>query len=210
MVGMAGTEIRPPNHLLTAIMVPAVKEKTVPKETARPSDATLIEGCLRGDQNSWETLIRRYHNLIYSVPIGYRFSLDEASDVFQSVCVILLKNLKTLRNVETLSAWIYITTRRQCWKMSKKTNRELELDEMDHISSSEPEGEKLVLQHQIRAALEQLPDKCRDLLVALYYADPPLSYEEITTNLRIPYGSIGPTRARCLERLQKILKKTHK
>lgn len=149
-------------------------------------------------------LIRKYQNLIYSVPIRYHFSLQDSADVFQTVCVILLKNLKTLRNVETLSTWLYVTTRRQCWKMAKKTSKEVELEEFDD-AVVEPESEKLVLQHQVRVGLEQLSDKCRDLLKALYYSDPPLSYEQITENMGIPYGSIGPTRARCLEGLQKIL-----
>ena len=187
-------------------MVPAVRTKPSQKELSVPNDAGLVEGCLKGDQQSWEVLIRKYQNLIYSVPINYRFSVQDAADVFQSVCVILLRNLKTLRNVETLSAWIYVTTRRQCWKMAKKTSKEVELVEFEQ-QSEEPEAEKLVLQHQVRSGLQQLSEKCRDLLQALYYSDPPLSYEEITRDLGIPYGSIGPTRARCLERLQKILTK---
>src|SRR5262245_38741091 len=129
-------------------MVPAVGTKSSQKEPPDPTDAGLVDGCLRGDPESWETLIRKYQNLIYSVPISYRFSVQDAADVFQSVCVILLKNLKTLRNVETLSAWIYVTTRRQCWKMAKKTSKEVELVEFEQ-QSEEPQAEKLVLQHQV-------------------------------------------------------------
>ena len=33
-------------------------------------------------------------------------------------------------------------------------------------------------------------------------ADPPMSYDEISTKLGIPKGSIGPTRARALEQLR--------
>ena len=90
--------------------------------------------------------------------------------------------------------------------MAKKTRMEVELVDFEQ-QSEEPVAEKLVLQHQVRAGLSQLSEKCRDLLKALYYSDPPLSYDEITRDLGIPYGSIGPTRARCLERLQKVLKK---
>jgi RNA polymerase sigma factor (sigma-70 family) len=187
-------------------MVPAVRTKSPLKAPQDLADADLVDGCLKGDQQSWESLIRKYQNLIYSVPINYRFSVQDAADVFQSVCVILLKNLKTLRSVETLSAWIYVTTRRQCWKMAKKTRMEVELVDFEQ-QAEEPVAEKLVLQRQVRGGLSQLSEKCRDLLKALYYSDPPLSYEEITRDLGIPYGSIGPTRARCLERLQKVLKK---
>jgi RNA polymerase sigma factor (sigma-70 family) len=168
------------------------------------TDAQLIEKCLNGNQEAWEILIRKYQNLIYSVPIHYRFSAQDAADVFQSVCVILLKKLNTLRSAETLSSWLYVTTRRACWKMAKKKSVEVELEE-GVGGSIESKGEELVLQHQVRVGMEQLSDKCRELLNALYYSEPPLSYDEITARLGIPGGSIGPTRARCLERLKKIL-----
>lgn len=170
------------------------------------TDAELIEGCLKQDPSCWEALIRRYQNLIYSVPMKYRFSLQDSADVFQTVCTILMEKLKTLRNAETLSSWLYTTTQRQCWKLARKQSREVELDE--HTEGMvEASGDDLVLQHQVKMGLEQLPEKCRKLLTALYYAEPPLSYDEIVTSLEIPLGSIGPTRARCLERLRMILTK---
>lgn len=170
------------------------------------SDAQLIEECLENDSAAWEALIRRYQNLIYSVPIKYRFSLQDASDIFQSVCLILMEKLKTLRNTETLAAWLYTTTRRQCWKFAKKRSREVELEDQA-VGSEDPSGDRLVLQHQLRNGLEQLSEKCRDLLTALYFAEPPLSYDEVVVRLEIPLGSIGPTRARCLERLKKLMTK---
>ena len=66
-------------------------------------------------------------------------------------------------------------------------------------------SENLVLQHQIKTGVDQLSEKCRDLIFALYYADPPYSYDQVTEKLGIPFGSIGPTRARCLEKLRKIM-----
>lgn len=174
------------------------------KNPTEQSDAELIDACLNGNQDAWESLIRRYQNLIYSVPINYRFSAQDAADIFQSVCIILLQKLKTLRSSETLSSWLYVTTRRQCWKAAKKRSREVELEE-DFDGPIEAEGENLVLLHQLRAGLEQLSEKCRELLNALYYAEPPLTYDEITSKFGIPPGSIGPTRARCIDRLRKVV-----
>lgn len=183
-----------------------MKKDVVSEPAAELSDAALIERCLSSDALAWEMLIRRYQNLIYSIPIQYRFSLPDAADIFQSVCVILMEKLKTLRNAETIASWLYVTTRRQCWKTMKKKSREVELEEgMDKGADSN--ADELVLQHQIRRGMEHLSDKCRDLITSLYYADPPLSYEEITARFGIPFGSIGPTRARCLERLRNILTK---
>ena len=54
----------------------------------------------------------------------------------------------------------------------------------------------------LRAAFAELPPKCRQLL-AMLISDPPYSYAEISEKLQIPMGSIGPQRARCLERLRR-------
>ena len=53
----------------------------------------------------------------------------------------------------------------------------------------------------LRDGLAELPAGRRDLLLLLL-TDPPLGYEEISTRLGIPIGSIGPTRARALEQLR--------
>ncbi|HJX99301.1 MAG TPA: hypothetical protein VJ351_00675, partial [Streptosporangiaceae bacterium] len=39
--------------------------------------------------------------------------------------------------------------------------------------------------------------------LAMLMADPPYSYAEISAELNIPIGSIGPQRARCLQRLRR-------
>ena len=114
--------------------------------------------------------------------------------------------LRTLRSVETLSTWLYVTTRRECWKVAKKKSREVQLEEWDE-AFAEPEGEQLILQHRIRQALDLVSEKCQQLLNALYFADPPMSYDEVSKHFAIPFGSIGPTRARCLEKLRKLLGK---
>ncbi len=144
----------------------------MPKHPEPLSDPQLIEGCLRNDSGSWEALIRRYQNLIYSVPIKYRFSLQDSSDIFQSVCLILMEKLKTLRNTETLASWLYTTTRRQCWKFARKRSREVELEDQAG-GAEDPTGDRLVLQHQLKSGLEQLSGKCRDLLTALILPNRP-------------------------------------
>jgi hypothetical protein len=44
--------------------------------------------------------------------------------------------------------------------------------------------------------------QCRRLL-ALLVSDPPLPYVRIAEVLDVPVGSLGPTRARCLEKLRR-------
>jgi DNA-directed RNA polymerase specialized sigma24 family protein len=81
---------------------------------------------------------------------------------------------------------------------------EIALENNESIAE-ESHSESLIFQHQVKSSLDQLSEKCKELIRALYYVDPPLSYDDITAKYGIPFGSIGPTRARCLEKLKKIL-----
>ncbi len=54
----------------------------------------------------------------------------------------------------------------------------------------------------LRTALAELPPRCQQLL-AMLIRDPPCSYAEISATLQLPVGSIGPQRARCVERLRR-------
>ena len=54
----------------------------------------------------------------------------------------------------------------------------------------------------LRAACAELPHRCHELL-SLLMSDPPPGYAYISATLGLRVGSIGPTRARCLERLRR-------
>lgn len=54
---------------------------------------------------------------------------------------------------------------------------------------------------QLWAAINRLP-ACRRRLMRALMTDPPPSYDELSDQLDMPVGSIGPTRARCLQQLR--------
>jgi DNA-directed RNA polymerase specialized sigma24 family protein len=54
----------------------------------------------------------------------------------------------------------------------------------------------------LREALARLPAYCQRL-IALLCADPSVPYAEISTQLGIAVGNIGPYRGRCLEKLHR-------
>jgi len=71
-----------------------------------------------------------------------------------------------------------------------------------------PDEQLLILeeQHRIRMAVLSLDDRCKTLLEMLFYLAEPPSYADIANKLGLPEGSIGPTRARCLTKLLRMLK----
>jgi RNA polymerase sigma factor (sigma-70 family) len=60
--------------------------------------------------------------------------------------------------------------------------------------------------NQVRAALDRLAPRCRDLLLLLFRdEDEALSYEEVARRMGSSVGSIGPTRSRCLDKLRRLV-----
>ena len=88
------------------------------------SDDEFVAGCLRGEQAAWDSLIDRYAALIYSIPLKYGFNEADAADVFQTVCLILLEKLESVRTPRGLAAWIITTTSRECLAVLRKQRRE--------------------------------------------------------------------------------------
>ncbi len=177
------------------------------------SDSELIAAALDDqDRQAWEALILRYQRLVYSIPLRLGLPETDAADIFQTVWMRLLENLGSLRNRERLGAWLAVTTHRQSWAVLQQRRRNTpnaaDLPLEDILSdTSDLEDAWLQLEQQIlvRAAVDRLGTPCQRLLTLLYYTDPPSSYSDLARQLSIPIGSIGPTRARCLEKVIKTL-----
>jgi RNA polymerase sigma factor (sigma-70 family) len=180
------------------------------------SDLQLVLACRQGDQRAWEKLVRRYQRLIYAIPLRAGLGEDQAADIFQDVFTTFFEKLNDIEEPERLQAWLVTTARRKTWRtISKEGRASLEriTDEAAHEASSIPDNaplpdEQLLIleeQHRIRIALSLLDQRCRTLLEMLFYLPEPPSYSEIAAALGIPEGSIGPTRARCLGKLLRLL-----
>ena len=192
-----------------AIPVPAraSQSRRRPKGLAARNDAALVEACLKGDEDAWNELVERFGRLVYSIARRYGLSEANAEDVFQTVFIILYRKLNTIRDQSRLSAWLIRTTHRECYRVGKSARGHAELDHavVDVSAPAEEEASTWEIQHLVRRALCQLGGRCEQLLTALFLASGQPNYESIADQLGIKVGSIGPTRARCFEKLEKIL-----
>ena len=181
-------------------------------------DHELITACLKGNAGAWEALIVRYQRLIYSIPLKSRLSTDDAADIFQSVCLKLYEKLSTLREHEKIIAWLITTTTRETWRVAARARREGisvasdDEDPTEGISQLPATGpladeQRQTLQQQqiVREGVASLPERCRELITMLFYQKDELSYGDIASRMKMPVASVGPTRARCLEKLKKLL-----
>lgn len=174
------------------------------------SNADLVSAAAAGDGQAWEELVDRYTNLLWAIARGYRLGTADAGDVVQTTWLRLVEHLERIRDPERVGAWLATTARHECLRLLRKASREVPSeDDLDAApAGGAPDGspERQVVDTETGILLwqlvDRLPDRCR-VLLRLLLADPPPSYEEIGAALDMPIGSIGPNRARCLERLRR-------
>jgi RNA polymerase sigma factor (sigma-70 family) len=170
----------------------------------------LVARARKGDGRAWDALVERYAPLIWSICRKYRLDDADAADVGQSVWLHLLDQLDRVRDPDALPGWLATTTRRECVRVLRAAQG---LQAAGYVLDAEgwpdehgktAEQELLVAERHaaLRDALRDLP-LCYQRLIAMLAADPPVPYAEISASLGIAVGSIGPTRARCLERLRR-------
>jgi RNA polymerase sigma factor (sigma-70 family) len=172
-----------------------------------PSVIALVTRAAGDDQQAWDELIERYAPLVWAICTRYRLSNHDIEDVGQSVWLLLVEQLGKLREPAALPGWLATTTKRECLRVVTATRKSQQLGSTvdDALIADERAIDEEILIAERNAALRtgfaELPPHGQRLL-AMLFRDPPCSYSEISATLGIPIGSIGPQRARCLERLR--------
>jgi RNA polymerase sigma factor (sigma-70 family) len=185
----------------------AVRSATYPTNI---SDEKLVRDCLSGSEEAWSTLVDKYRRLIFSIPIKFGFSRDEASEVFQEVCFTMLLELGRLRQPRTLSAWLIKVTIHECLLASKQRARYVFLyrDSSDACAFPDTLIEEVQLQQSVREAISKLNHRCRRLIDMLFFTSPPIPYEEVARRLGVAKGSVGFIRMRCIEGVRRVLEES--
>jgi RNA polymerase sigma factor (sigma-70 family) len=178
-----------------------------------PSDEALVLACRGGDPSAWATLIDRYQRLIYAIARRAGLDAEQSADVFQRVFATLVEHLDRVEKPALIGAWLAATARHEAWRFSRREraarvsgeSQSQAGDLIDEGSSLDEILMRLEEQHKVRTAVGALDERCRTLLILLFYRTDPPPYAEIAAALGASEGSIGPTRARCLQKLRRLL-----
>jgi RNA polymerase sigma factor (sigma-70 family) len=198
---------------------------TMPTESTTPTlqgaeDAALVARCRARDATAWTALVHRHQRLIYA--LAMRCGLDQhgAADVLQTVFTRLLQHLPRIADPARLQGWVAITAKREALLQMRRSRRAVSMtiddgddddgecswDRTDESPRPDESLEALQQLADVRRALDRLDERSRTLLLLLFRADEDkLPYEEVARRMNIPVGSIGPTRARCLAKLRKLM-----
>jgi RNA polymerase sigma factor (sigma-70 family) len=181
-----------------------------------PGVTDLVRSAAQGDRCAWEHLVDQYERLIWSITRDFKLIESDAADVAQVTWLRLLEHIDGIEHPERVGSWLAATARHECLRSLAASKRVVlghEEGALDGIAAPEPELDEGLLAAEraqtVRTALSCLPPHWRQL-IELLMADPPVSYAEISDQLGLPVGSIGPTRARCLAKLRKHLQATER
>ncbi len=196
-----------------AVSAQLPEQAGIPAQLPATGDERLVSECLRGNEQAWAELINKYKNLIFSIPIKYGASREDAADLFQAVCLELFSELANLRKVGSLRSWLITVTTHKAfhWKRKhrQRLGREVEDVEEENLGeapAAAPEFiEALEREQMVREAVSRLSARCGELVRLLFFEHPPTPYSEVAQRLGLASGSIGFIRGRCLKKLQKLL-----
>lgn len=174
----------------------------------------LLERARKGDGEAWGRLVDRFQALVYSTARRYGLGVDDAADVFQTTFQSLYRTLDRIDSGRALPRWLSVTAGRESLRVRRLRDRTTDFDAMglqldEIVAAEESDAESVAVEMEraliLHEGLAQIAERCRELLGMLYLREVP--YQEISDRLAMPVGTIGPTRARCLEKLRVVLGK---
>jgi RNA polymerase sigma factor (sigma-70 family) len=175
----------------------------------------LVRSAAGGDEGAWRGLVTRFSNLVWAVARAHRLANADAADVYQTTWLRLAEHIGRIEHPERVGAWLATAARRECLQSLRSAAKTSPTDDIDRLDiaptvgnpteeavlAAETEREDAARAAAMWRAFGRLSGRCRELLRILM-ASPPPSYAEVAAALGLPLGSIGPTRARCLQRLR--------
>jgi RNA polymerase sigma factor (sigma-70 family) len=171
----------------------------------------LVRAAAEGDHSAWDSLVERYVALLWAIALRHGLNETDAADVVQTTWLRLLEHIDEVRDPARVGSWLATTAQREALGCVARSRRlvpsgdDTAFDAPDRLLP--PVDEAMLVREQAaaaRVALDTLPPTWRSLL-ELLTQDPPLTYEEISADLGLPIGSIGPTRGRSVRRMRAIV-----
>jgi RNA polymerase sigma factor (sigma-70 family)/anti-anti-sigma factor len=151
---------------LSGDAAPAAGNEPLDEGTLSPSDAELIERCLRKDNAAWELVVARFRRKVFHISYKFTGKHDEAEDLTQEIFLKVFRALDKFNRDADFSTWLSSVARNYCIDHYRASKREKEVVVEDALaydlapaSSGNPYRalEDQDRRSLVRRGLEQLP-----------------------------------------------------
>ncbi len=180
------------------------------------SDEELIKKFQDGDLYAYDLIVRRYKDQLLNFAYRFLGNLEESEDVVQETFLRLYKNRHAYKQIAKFSTWIYTIAgnlaktelrkrkRRKLVSISELGFEEKEYEIEDLKADTERQADSILKEKIIRNAIENLPFRFKQVIILRDIQE--LSYEDISSILRIPLGTVKSRVNRARIKLQQTLK----
>ena len=184
----------------------------------RQEDKKLIEQALQGNEKAFESLLKKYRNLVFSIMLKMVRNKQEAEDLTQEAFMKAFSSLSTFNDEFAFSTWLMKIASNNCIDFLRKRklktysihepinykDEKIEIDIPDHDAGPERiliQGER---SRMIEEAINELPERYRYVVILRHKEEK--SYEEIAEIMNLPLGTVKAQIFRAREILNKKLK----
>ena len=187
----------------------------------RDDDLEYVSLCRQGDVGAFEQLVRRHQKRMINIAYRVIGNYDEACEIVQDTFISAYKNIKGFKGEARFATWLYAI----CLNLSRnrlkqlKTRRYREGRSLDdpimtpdgEISADPPSREPSALdrleakdvQHKVQLCINALDAEFREVIVLRDIQG--FSYEEISTMLKVPEGTVKSRLFRAREAMRACL-----
>ena len=175
--------------------------RDIPPESSTPAPNeidSLIERCLHGDQDAWDTIVHLYWRKVFNIAYKFVGRHDEAEDLTQDIFLKLFRSLSTFDRRANFSTWLISVSRNLCIDHYRSVRREREAvnPDVDVVTLARPAGSEnahsLIERRDrvalLRAALDKLAPALRSAEMMRDIQE--LTYQEIADRLHVPEGTV--------------------
>ena len=175
------------------------------------NEKTVIRRAAHGDTAAFEQLVTAYQGNVYRSALRMCGSAAAAEDVAQEAFLAAWRNLPQFRGDSRFSTWLYkLTTHAAIDYLRREKRHEVsDIDDVtvaDDASNPQETAERREAQSAVRRALMALSPEYREIVLLRYMQE--LSYEEISSLLKLPPGTVKSRLSRAKGQLRDILQRS--
>lgn len=185
------------------------------KKMPEQNISELVQKLRQGDPQAFNRLITDYQKKMYNLALNYVKQEEEAKDLTQDIFVTVYRSISKLRDETKFVAWLYQVAINHCRNRYKRLQRKgyFSSDSIDDTESTiqlssgaspEKELERNRTISIVQETIAALPESEKEIILLRDIQE--LSYDEISTILNVPLGTVKSKLNRARSALKDRLK----